>query len=227
MKLPALEGAGSIADGIESQTFRILTRILQARCPKPTVTNKVRTSADMLQAPFDECVEMFKMGKDLLEQWDARYLALASSHLPPPPSPQTTNLCSGITMSGSAPVGYMYPTADPVPTTDTCKASRHSGGAAGSGGRGTGASAAEKRRRSFKMPHTRNVAESRSNQAQDLAGVKGAAGGVGAGEELPLGGWELTKKPEYALGMRSALEEMLMSCFDLCRGGKANLQAQV
>ena len=68
------------------------------------------------------------------------------------------------------------------------------------------------------MPHTRN---------EKFAEVKGATEGVGGGDKHPLGGWELKEKPEYALRMRSALEEMLMSCFDLCRGGKANLQAQV
>jgi len=234
MNLPALEGPDSIADCIEGQTFRILTRILRARCPKPAVTNKVRTSADMLQAPFDECVEMFKMGKEVLEQWDARYLALASSRRPPPPpppppppSPPTLNLCRSVSMSSSANVGCIHPTAASVPNTDACKTPKHPGSGARSRGRGTGAGATEKRGGSFKMPHTREGAESRSPHAQQLAGVKGATEGVGGGEEPPLGGWEFKEKPEYALGMRSALENMLMACFDLCRGGKASLQAQV
>jgi hypothetical protein len=89
MRLPALQGPHTIADLIEGHTFQILTRIVRARCPKPVVTSEVQASADMLQAPFDECVEIFRMGKDLLEQWDSRYQAFASTRLPLPPPPPT------------------------------------------------------------------------------------------------------------------------------------------
>jgi hypothetical protein len=240
MRLPALQGPHTIADLIEGHTFQILTRIVRARCPKPVVTSEVQASADMLQAPFDECVEIFRMGKDLLEQWDSRYQAFASTRLPLPPPPPPAPL--------NTPVGSITPTAATVPATDTYKTQTDTYktqtdtyktpkiSPAGSGSAGGGGAHGEKRWRSLRTSHSRSggVTELSITHAQRLAGVRGASGGTtgegeGEGGE-PRGSAEhgVTKgKPEYVVAMRSALEELLMACFDLCRGAKENLQAQV
>jgi hypothetical protein len=242
MRLPALQGPHTIADLIEEHTFQILTRIVRARCPKPVVTSEVQASADMLQEPFDECVEIFRMGKDLLEQWDSRYQVYASTRLPlpppPPPPPPCTSL-SGTTTH--TPVGSIAPAAATVPATDTFKTQTDTYqtpkiSPAGSGSAGGGGAHGEKRGRSFRTSHSRSssVTESSIADAQRLAGVRGASGGTtGVGERGVGGEWGsaqngVTKgKPEYVVAMRSALEELLMACFDLCRGAKENLQAQV
>jgi hypothetical protein len=242
MRLPALQGPHTIADLIEGHTFQILTRIVRARCPKPVVTSEVQASADMLQAPFDECVEIFRMGKDLLEQWDSRYQVYPSTRLPLPPPPPPSPPCASLSgTTTQTPVASVDPAVATVPATDTfktqtdtyktCKISP-----AGSGSAGGGGAHGEKRWRSLRTSHSRSggVTELSITHAQRLAGVRGASGGTtgegeGEGGE-PRGSAEhgVTKgKPEYVVAMRSALEELLMACFDLCRGAKENLQAQV
>ena len=75
-----LVGPDSVSEKIESHVLRLLTKILRARCEMwhaakldDSEVHKAIESADMLQvlqAPFEECVEIFNFGKEHVDILD-------------------------------------------------------------------------------------------------------------------------------------------------------------